>query len=128
MADRIGADDCGSNESNVSTRTSINFGAESSSNSSSAEELRRSEDANAFLQHMISSEAGSEYSPGRRSTRRSNWMSKYLRACNLFASMLSPQFLSCRIKCTCRMEEIISHDQTTKIYRKYKFEINLMQI
>lgn len=107
MADRIGADDCGSNESNVSTRTSINLGSDSSSNSSSPDELRRSEDAKAFLQQMTSSEAASEYSPGRRSTCRSNWMSKYLRACNLFAFTLSPQFLSYKFKCMQKTENYL---------------------
>ena len=94
MADRIGADDSGNNESNVSTRTSINSGVSSPSNSSSPEDSRRSEEEKAFLQHRISSEAASENSPGRRSTCSSNWMSKYLRACSLFAVALSLKFLS----------------------------------
>lgn len=95
IADRIGADACGIKESKVSTRTSINSGDESLSKSSSPDESRSSGAAKAFLQHMTSSEAASQNSPGRRSTWSSNMMSKYLNACNLFASLLRPQFLSC---------------------------------
>jgi len=88
MEDRIGADDCGSRESNVSTRTSISSGASSTSTSSSPEDSGRSEPENAFLQQITSSDAASAYSPGQRSTCRSSWMSKYLSACNLLASVL----------------------------------------
>lgn len=89
IAVRMGFDDCGSNESNVSTRTSINSGVASPSISSSPDD-GRSDIAKAFLEQIISSEAASENSPGRRSTCRSNWMSRYLSACILFASALSP--------------------------------------
>ena len=94
MEDRIGGDDCGSRESNVSTRTSINSGASSDSTSSSPEDSGRSEPEKAFLQQIISSDAASEYSPGERSTSRSSWMSKYLSACNLLALMLQSRLLS----------------------------------
>ncbi|ONI05914.1 hypothetical protein PRUPE_5G028500 [Prunus persica] len=92
---RIGADDCGSNESNVSTRTSIvTAGASSPSKPSSPGESRRS--GKGFLQHIISSETACKYSLGQRSICKSNWMSILMHAsCNLFASPLSPQFLSC---------------------------------
>ncbi|KAK3015111.1 hypothetical protein RJ639_006791 [Escallonia herrerae] len=76
IADRIGADDCGSKESNVSTSTSINSGVPSPSGSSSPEDSRRSGDRKAFLQHITSSEAASENSPGRSSICSSSWMSK----------------------------------------------------
>lgn len=72
MADLMGADDCGNNESNVSTRTSINCGVPSPSNSSSPEEPSRSADEKAFLQHIINSIAASVNSSGRRSTCKSN--------------------------------------------------------
>ena len=68
MADRIGADDSGNNESDVTAKTSINLSVSSPSNSSSPEDSRRSKEEKAFLQHRISSEAASENSSGRRST------------------------------------------------------------
>ena len=97
MEDRIAADDCGSRESNVSTITYINSGASSTSTSSSPEDSGRSEVEKAFLQQMMSSDAASENSPGRRSTCRSSWISKYLSACNLLASVLQSWLLSCLI-------------------------------
>lgn len=98
IADRIGAEDCGSKESNVSTRTSIVSGVPSSSGSSSPEDSNRSKEVKVFLQHIRSSDAASVNSPGRSRTCSSNWMSKYLRARNLCASVPSPQFLSCHHK------------------------------
>nr|KYP48491.1 hypothetical protein KK1_029868 [Cajanus cajan] len=96
MEDRIGADDCGSRESNVSTRTSINSGASSISISPPGDS-GRSEAEKAFLQQMMSSDAASEYSPARISTCRSSWISKYLSACNLLAPVLQSWLLSCII-------------------------------
>lgn len=71
IEDRIGADDCGSSESNVSRRTSMNSGSVRSSTSSSELSVR-SKAGKAFLQHMTSSDAASEYSPDRSSTCRNN--------------------------------------------------------
>lgn len=65
MAVLKGADDCGRSESMVSTSTSISSGAPFSFDSSSPEEPRRSEEPKVFLQHITSSEAASENSPGR---------------------------------------------------------------
>lgn len=64
MEDRIGAEECGKRESNVSTRTSMTAGSSSPSASPSPsveEELK------ALSQHTESSLAASEKSPGWRS-------------------------------------------------------------